>query len=149
MGRYGSGIAQALRARGSPVLSVDYNPELVHTGDSMGHPVFYGDAEDPEFIATLPLSGTRWVVSTVHERHVNQALIHTLRSLGYAGRIAVTAHVSAEVSRLEQAGADLVMVPYMDAARGAADRLPNSGSLPWWCRRALLRPGRHAPATLA
>jgi type VI protein secretion system component VasF len=59
----------------------------------------------------------------VRERHVSQALIHTLRSLGYGGRIAVTAHGPAEAARLRQAGADLVMIPYADAAREAADRL--------------------------
>ena len=123
MGRYGSGIAQALRQRGCRVLSVDYNPELVRSGDPMGHPVLYGDAEDPEFIASLPFARTQWVVCTVRERHVSQALIHSLRSLGYAGQIAVTAHTPGEVARLERAGADLVLVPYADAAREAADRL--------------------------
>ena len=90
-GRYGSGIVQALREGGCRVLSVDYNPELVRSGDSKGHSVHYGDAEDPEFIASLPLAHARWVVSTLRDRHVNQTLIHSLRSLGYAGRIAVTA----------------------------------------------------------
>ena len=128
MGRYGSGIAQSLRERGCRVLGVDYNPELVRSGDSMGHPVRYGDAEDPEFVASLPLARTRWVVSTARERHVNQALIHTLRSLGYAGRIAVTVHGPGEIARLEQAGADLVLVPFADAAREAADRLMGQDS---------------------
>lgn len=123
VGRYGSGIAQALRARGCRVLSVDFNPELVRTGDVMGYPVRYGDAEDPEFIASLPLARSRWVVSTVRERQVNQALIHSLRNLAYGGRLAVTAHDFTEVASLEQAGADLVMVPFKDAAREAVDRL--------------------------
>lgn len=123
MGRYGSGIAQALRGRGCRVLIVDYNPELARSGDAMGHPVLYGDAEDPEFIASLPLGRTRWVVSTAHERRVSQTLVHTLRGLGYAGRVAVTAHSTGEAARLEQAGADLVLVPFADAAREAADRL--------------------------
>jgi len=122
VGRYGSGIAQTLRARNCQVLSVDYNPQLVRSGDK-GYPVLFGDAEDPEFIASLPLARARWVVSTARERHVNQSLIHSLRSLGYAGRIAVTAHDLSEVARLEQAGADLVLVPLVDAAREAADRL--------------------------
>jgi len=123
MGRYGFGIAQALRARGCQVQSVDYNPELVRSGDAMGHPVLFGDAEDPEFIASLPLARTQWIVCTAREPHVSQALIHSLRVLGYAGRIAVTVHSAAEVARLEQAGADLVLVPFADAAREAADRL--------------------------
>ena len=122
LGRYGSGIAQVLRGRGVRLLSVDYNPDLVHS-ESMGHPVLYGDAEDPEFVASLPLAHVQWVVSTARERQVNQGLIHTLRSLGYAGRIAVTVHGPGEVARLEQAGADLVLVPLADAARKAADRL--------------------------
>ncbi|MGB5475336.1 MAG: cation:proton antiporter family protein [Gammaproteobacteria bacterium] len=123
MGRYGSGIAQALRQRGCRVLSVDCNPELVRSGDSMGYPVLYGDAEDPEFTASLPFARTQWVVCTVRERHVSQALIHSLRSMGYAGQIAVTARTPGEVARLERAGADLVLVPYTDAAREAAGRL--------------------------
>lgn len=123
MGRYGFGIAQTLRERGCRVQGIDFNPELVREGDAAGHPVLYGDAEDPEFVAALPLAQAQWVVSTARDRHVNLALIHTLKNLGYAGRIAVTAHSADEVARLEQAGADLVMAPFADAAREAADRL--------------------------
>jgi len=123
MGRYGSGIAQVLREKGLRVLSVDYNPDLSRSGDSMGFPVRYGDAEDPEFIATLPIAYVQWVVSTSPERHVNQALIHSLRSLGYTGRIAVTTHSHADTAKLHQAGADLVMIPFEDAAREAAERI--------------------------
>ncbi|MGB5439368.1 MAG: cation:proton antiporter family protein [Gammaproteobacteria bacterium] len=121
MGRYGSGIAHVLRERGYRVLGVDYNPELVRTGDAMGHPVVYGDAEDPDFIASLPYTRARWIVCTAHEGHVSRALIDSLRGLGYAGRIAVTAHGPVEIAKLQQAGVDLVMLPYADAAREAAD----------------------------
>jgi hypothetical protein len=100
MGRYGLGIAQALREHGCRVLSIDYNPELARSGDPMGQPVLYDDAEDPEFVALLPLARTRRVVNTARERHVNLSLIHTLRSLGYTGGIAVTAHDLSEVTRL-------------------------------------------------
>lgn len=123
MGRYGNGIARVLRGRGSRVTGIDYNPELVRSGDGMGYPVLYGDAENPEFVGSLPLAQVKWVVTTTRERHVNQALIHTLRSLGYAGRIAVTAHGTQEAAQLQQAGADLVLVPYADAAHQAAERL--------------------------
>ncbi len=130
MGRYGFGIARTLRGRGSRVLSVDFNPELVRSGDPMGHPVLYGDAEDPEFIATLPYARAAWVICTAREAHVSQTLIHTLRSLGYAGRIAVTAHNAAEIADLQRAGADLVLVPFVDAAREAVDRLLGASPAP-------------------
>lgn len=122
LGRYGSGIAKVLRGRGVQLLSVDYNPDLVRS-KPLDYPVLYGDAEDPEFVASLPLAHVQWVVSTARERQVNQALIHTLRSLDYAGRIAVTVHGSGEIARLKQAGADLVLEPLSDAAREAVDRL--------------------------
>ena len=123
LGRYGNGIARTLRDRGWRVLGVDFNPDLVRAGDTMGQPVMFGDAEDPEFIATLPLGRAYWVVSTARERHVNLSLVHSLRSLSYSGRIAITAQASDEAARLEQAGADLILVPFTDAAREAADRI--------------------------
>jgi hypothetical protein len=123
LGRYGNGITRALRERGWRVLGVDFNPDLVRAGDVMGHPVMFGDAEDPEFIATLSLGRAHWVVSTARERHVNLSLIHSLRSLGYSGRIAIAVQSPDDAARLEQAGADLILVPYADAAREAADRI--------------------------
>lgn len=123
LGRYGNNIARVLRERGWRVLGIDYNPDLVRKRDTMEYPVMYGDAEDPEFIATLPLAQACWLVSTVRERHVNLTLIHSLRLHGYRGRIAVTAQAPEDVTRLEQAGADLVLLPFMDAAREAAKRI--------------------------
>lgn len=89
----------------------------------MEQPVMFGDAEDPVFITTLSLGRVHWVVSTARERHVNLALIHSLRSLGYSGRIAITAQAPDDAARLEQAGAGLILVPFADAAREAADRI--------------------------
>lgn len=128
LGRYGSGIARTLRERGWRVLTVDFNPDLVRAGDATGHPVMFGDAEDPEFIATLPLGRAQWVVSTARERHVNLSLIHSLRSLGYHGRIAIAAQAADDVIRLEQAGADLILLPFADAAREAVDRIMGQAS---------------------
>ncbi len=123
LGRYGFGIAEALRGRGCRVLGVDYNPELVRRGDAGGNRVCFGDAEDPEFIAGLPTGQAGWVVSTVRDRHVNQTLVQTLRAQDFGGRVAVTAHSATEASRLRESGADLVLVPYADAAVRAAERL--------------------------
>jgi Kef-type K+ transport system membrane component KefB len=128
MGRYGKGIAQALRLNGCRVLSVDYNPELVRTGDFMGYPVIYGDAGDPEFVNSLPLANSQWVVSTARDLHVNKALIQSLRHNGYAGRIAVSALSLSDIPKLEQAGADLILEPFTDAAQDAVDRLLSSNS---------------------
>ncbi len=123
LGRFGAGIAEILRANNYQVLGIDFNPDLVHQGDSTGHSVHYGDAEDPEFIGTLPLSRVKWVVSTADDTHVNLALLHGLRDQDFQGKIAVTAHSDSIADKLKQAGADLVLIPYVDASQGAATQI--------------------------
>lgn len=122
-GRFGSGIARELRQRGYRVLGVDFDPDLVRRQGENGYAVRYGDAEDPEFLATLPLGKVRWVLSSVREMPVNLALLHGLRDYGYKGRVAVTAHTLSNAGQLKQAGADQVLLPYADAAAEAVDYL--------------------------
>ena len=128
LGRFGSAIMQALRDRGCQVLGVDFNPETARKGKLQDPYLVYGDAEDPEFIGLLPTAHVRWVVCTVRDLHVSQVLIYALRHLGYSGQIAVTAHNNSDVNKLEAMGADLVMIPFADAAREAADRLLAQGN---------------------
>jgi len=123
LGRFGSGIARELRQRGHQVLGVDFDPDLVRRHEGQGYTVHYGDAEDPEFLATLPLEQVRWVLSSVREIPVNLALLNGLHYYGYKGRVAVTAHTSTDSEQLKLAGADRVLVPYADAAIEAADSL--------------------------
>jgi hypothetical protein len=123
LGRFGSGIAEILRTNNYQVQAIDFNPDLVHEGDNTGHPVYYGDAEDPEFIATLPLSQVKWVVSTADDKHVSLALLHGLQNQNFQGKIAVTAHSDSLAEKLKQAGADLVLIPYADASQGAAAQI--------------------------
>jgi Trk K+ transport system NAD-binding subunit len=109
------------------VLGVDFDPEAVARCKSLGVPTHYGDAEDPEFPAGLPLGRARWVVSTTPAREVNLALLHALRHHGYAGRVALTAHFLQDRDVLERSGADLVLLPYADAADQAVDLLTEPG----------------------
>jgi Kef-type K+ transport system membrane component KefB len=123
LGRFGSGIARELRQRGHRVLGVDFDPDLVHRQEGNGYALRYGDAEDPEFLATLPLGQVRWIMSSVREMPVNLALLHGLRGYGYSGQVAVTAHSSQNAKQLQDAGADHVLMPYADAAAEAVDKL--------------------------
>ncbi|NOX91986.1 MAG: sodium:proton exchanger, partial [Gammaproteobacteria bacterium] len=54
---------------------------------------------------------------------VNLALLHGLRDHGYKGRVAVTTHTTTCARQLKKAGADLVLLPYADAAAEAVDNL--------------------------
>ena len=123
LGRFGTGIARELRQRGYRVLGIDFDPELIRRQEENDYEVRYGDAGDPEFLASLPLGRVRWVLSSLRETPVNLVLLHSLRDYGYKGRVAVTANASVHARQLRQAGADLVLIPYADAAAEAVDNL--------------------------
>ena len=130
MGRYGGAIAQRLQAAGCRVLGVDFNPAAVRRWRDAGIDVVFGDASDPVFLAHLPLTGVGWAVSAVPEHDTGvshddprHALIGALRSQGFGGRIAVAVRHEETAQELAQAGADLVLLPFRDAANQAADLL--------------------------
>jgi Kef-type K+ transport system membrane component KefB len=123
LGRFGAAVAAHLREGGGRLLSVDFDPETVRRHTHDGSAARYGDAEDPEFVAALPLDQMRWVVSTVRDRAINAMLLHSLRQQGYKGRIAVAASNHHDADIFREQGVDLVLIPYADAAREAAERL--------------------------
>ncbi|MGF1604891.1 MAG: cation:proton antiporter [Rhodothalassiaceae bacterium] len=128
LGRYGLGIAEQLRAAGRTVLGVDFDPEAVRFARARGFHTLFGDATDPEFLAHLPLSGVSWAVLAVPEHATGvshddprRALIRGLRDQRFGGRIAVAAHNETSAAAYRAIGADLVLLPYRDAAAQAAD----------------------------
>ena len=128
LGRYGLAIAEALKAAGKRVLGVDFNPGSVRYAKAHGLDAIFGDATDPEAVAHLPLEGVQWAVSAVPEHDTGithddtrRSLIRHLRDLGFDGRIAVSTHSDEAADALRAAGADLVLLPYRDAAIEAAD----------------------------
>lgn len=123
LGRFGATLASDLRRRDCRLLAIDFDPEIVRLHNRDGYSARYGDAEDPEFIATLPLERVRWVVSTLRDRTLNQALLHGLKQQDYQGKVAVSASTRTDADMFETKGVDMVLIPYADAAKEAADRL--------------------------
>jgi len=123
MGRYGCRLAERLHQDGLSVLGVDFDPEVLTRQRDHGAHVVFGDVADEEFLAHLPLSRARWVVSTLRSLEQDRDLVLALRRLGYTGVIAVTAHSSADAHRLADAGADEILLPFHDAADHAARRI--------------------------
>lgn len=120
LGRYGARLIKNLQNQGYAVLGVDFDPEVVRALRHHGVPVRYGDAEDMDFPESLPLSGARWVVSTLPQRELNLTLLRALDNHGYGGKMAVTAHDDTDAHALRRAGADMVLNPFTNAADFAA-----------------------------
>lgn len=60
---------------------------------------------------------------SVREMPINLALLYGLSNCNFKGRVAVTANGTTDAEQLQQAGADLVLMPYSDAATNTSEKL--------------------------
>ena len=123
LGRFGGDVAHRLRERGCRVLGVDFDPQVIADWHRRGQHAVYGDAEDSEFPATLPLAEAKWVICTVPSRDVNLALLHALRTHGFRGKVALTAYNTHDGRVLEHEGPDMLLRPLSAAAEQTVDDL--------------------------
>ncbi|MGE3744997.1 MAG: cation:proton antiporter [Sphingomonadaceae bacterium] len=130
LGRFGTAIGMRLHKRGVRVLGVDFSPTAVQRGRELGLDATFGDATDPEFVSELPLADAKWLVSTVpvhlpgvSVEDARRTLIQLSRLAGFKGQVAVASHNDRETRDLGQAGADVVLEPFQDAADRAVEIL--------------------------
>jgi len=135
MGRYGSAIAEHLRKDNLKLLAVDFNPDEVRNWRALGFDAVYGDACDHEFIGHLPLKSVKWVVSAIPQHDLGLThedprlvLIDGLKREKYTGKIAVSTQQVDEIEALQTKGADLVFLPFHDAADRAVERIRGTSS---------------------
>ncbi len=123
LGRYGSRLALGLKHAGLTVLGVDFDPEVTRTSRHQGLPVRYGDSTAGEFLESLPLKDTRWVVSTLPDLPANRDLMRGLQELRYTGEVAVVAREESDGAALKTLGASIVLYPMRNAVDYATDTL--------------------------
>ena len=106
------------------VLGIDFDPEVVRKIRASGFHANYGDAEDAEFIATLPLKHARWIVSALHDHHASLSLQQTLKALDYPGYVAFAVKEKKQINRLLEDGSRVFVVQEY-AAQHVAHELMN------------------------
>jgi len=122
LGIYGNNIAKSLEKNGFRVFGVDFDPRNVKRWTKKGRHAQYGDADDPEIMEVLP-GNTQCVISTLPDKQVNLALIKYLKHAGYKGKIAMTSYTGRSAKELELAGADLILLPFVDASENVVEKL--------------------------
>lgn len=134
LGRFGSSIADRLERNGVRLLAVDFNPEVVREYSSSKIDVIFGDINDQEFIGSLPLLSASWIITSISQHDLGLThqdprliLIDELKRLGYQGKIAVSTHNSDEETTLLSRGANIVFLPFKDAAERAVEILMTRG----------------------
>ncbi len=130
VGRYGEAIAQRLKDHGLEVLGVDFDPEVVSARQSRGLITSYGDAMGPEITLAMPVRRARWIIAAVPglrtgltHNDPRLVLLSTLRDHGLSGEVAVTADNEKDAAMLRDKGADIVLMPFRDAADRAVELL--------------------------
>jgi Kef-type K+ transport system membrane component KefB len=123
LGRYGSRLALSLKEAGLKVLGVEFDPEVVRDVRRQGLPVRYGDGIASEFLESLPLKQTRWVVSTLPDMASNRDFLRGLRELHFTGEVAVVARDEFDSFALMQMGATTVLYPMRNAVDYAVESL--------------------------
>jgi Kef-type K+ transport system membrane component KefB len=123
LGRYGSRLALGLQEVELKVLGVEFDPEVVSALRRRGLPVRYGDGIASEFLESLPLRDTRWVVSTLPDMASNRDLLRGLRELRFTGEVAIVAREEFDGTALKRMGAPTVLYPMRNAVDYAVEAL--------------------------
>jgi Kef-type K+ transport system membrane component KefB len=123
LGRYGSRLALGLKQAELKVLGVEFDPEVARSLRRQGLPVRYGDGIASEFLESLPLKDTRWVVSTLPDMASNRDLLRGLRDLHFTGDVAVVAREEFDGAALKKLGAPTVLYPMRNAVDYAVEVL--------------------------
>ena len=123
LGRYGSRLALGLKEAGLKVLGVEFDPEAARALRRHGLPVRYGDGIASEFLESLPLKDTRWVVSTLPDMASNRDLLRSLRELHFTGEVAVVAREEFDGAALKRLGAPTILYPMRNAVDYAVEAL--------------------------
>jgi len=122
LGMYGNNIAKSIEEKGFRVFGVDFDPRAVSRWNRKGRHAQYGDADDPEIMEILP-GNTQCMISTIPDKQLNLSLIKYLQQANYKGKIAVTSYTGRSAKELELAGADLILLPFADAAENIGEKL--------------------------
>ncbi len=80
-GRVGKVVCQMLGTHGVPFLASDNDPLSVGRDRRAGHPVFYGNAADPAFLAACGVAKARAVIVTIHTPSIIDQVVGEVRRL--------------------------------------------------------------------
>ncbi len=119
LGRYGNNIAQSLEGSGRSVIGVDFDPGAVKKWTEKGRVAVLGDAEDPDLPELLPAKNAKIIISTLADYEINIQLLKIIKHHDFKGKIVLTQHRADHAQELADAGADLILFPFVDAVEGS------------------------------
>ena len=123
-GPAGRKLADALHERGTfPYVIVDLNPSNIREAISIGHPAVYGDVTSPEVLEVLNLEHARELAIVINDPDAVVRVVRSAKTLAPEVHILVRTRYLADVTLLELAGADTVVVEEASAAQEMSNRV--------------------------
>lgn len=116
IGPVGAQVASLLETRGVDVCLVDLSPINLYPFAQQGFRNVAGDATDPEVLRRAGLERADLCVVTVPDDRVAQQIVGAIRAMQPRCRVVVRCRYQANVSRLRQAGAELIISEESEAA---------------------------------
>jgi CPA2 family monovalent cation:H+ antiporter-2 len=80
-GRVGQVVSAMLRVHNIPYIATDSDARAVSRERKAGHEVFFGDAANLDYLATLGLADARAVILTIHTAKIIDEIVPAIRSL--------------------------------------------------------------------
>lgn len=117
LGRFGSKLAEILdEVPNISYLGIDFDPGVVKEWQDQGRHIVYGDMEDPDLLARIPMSESRIIISTVPDFRLSMQLMKSLKRVNYEGRVFLNARQEKDYQLLANCGAEEVLRPHQMAA---------------------------------
>ncbi|MDQ3535415.1 MAG: cation:proton antiporter, partial [Bacteroidota bacterium] len=125
IGRFGKNLAKGLIKKDFRVMIVDFNPDKVQEWNQKGISTEFGDAEDPELPALLPIKNIKNIISTAPHLDSNILLMKFMKENKFTGKYIIIANNEEEEEILKDHGADYILRPFLEAADVVVEKLNN------------------------
>ncbi|MEC4677913.1 MAG: monovalent cation:proton antiporter-2 (CPA2) family protein [Nitrospirota bacterium] len=115
-GQVGSRIGQILSMAEQPFVALDLDSELVSREGMKGHPVFFGDAQNPEVLRAVGAGDTRLVIVTVNDFAAAERIVSSLHQAHPKLDILARGHNLKQCQALRKLGAPVVVSENIEAS---------------------------------
>jgi len=103
-GRVGELVSDMLLRHKVPHLVTERDAKLVATWRKRGHPIYFGDAKNPEFLKRCGIADVAAVIITIHQQDEIDELVTVIRSIRQNVVIVARARDAKHASHLYQLG---------------------------------------------
>lgn len=121
--RMGATILDALEHSDTPIVVVDFDPDVVKDLHKKNIPTIFGDIVDPDIQEKARIEKAKLVVSTLTDLEDNLLLIKAVRHANRKTKIVVVAYDIDEANILYDEGVDYVVLPHVAGGRQIARTL--------------------------